>query len=144
MKVLFNGGEDGDGIALESLECQEYHALLSLNTFYQLSTEHLIQLCQAAKKVSEIVTMETTVNKSSKASRSKSTYRSKSTMNNDNNNSSDHKEARYDMINLDVLSIEAVLRLLRMRHQKPAIEYLHEEFEKRNDSGYQNDRVVVL
>ncbi|CAO3693003.1 unnamed protein product [Rhizopus microsporus] len=131
LKVLFNGGEDGDGIALESLECQEYYALLSLNTFYQLSTEHLIQLCQAAKRASDIVTMET--NKSS--SRSKSIYRSKSTIDN---------TTRHDMINLDVLSMEAVLRLLRMRHQKTAIEYLHEEFEKRNDSGYQNDRVVVL
>ncbi|KAG1220457.1 hypothetical protein G6F35_006694 [Rhizopus arrhizus] len=140
LKILFNGGEDGDAISLEELECSEYYCLLSLNTVYHSSTDHLIHLCQTAQKSNSAVSIKTNVQKQKqRTNRSKSVYYSKNTVN------SKPKDKDRVTLGVDMLPIEYILRLLRMRREKSAIEFLHSEYEQRNNNSlYQSKTVVVL
>ncbi|RCI06748.1 hypothetical protein CU098_013112 [Rhizopus stolonifer] len=139
LKVLFNGGEDGDAIPLEELECSEYYSLLSLNVIYHANTEHLIQLCQAASQETDsVVSLKTEESSEKKTSRTKSVYYSKSTIR------SSYRKPKKEK-NRVVLPTESVLRLLRMRHEKSAVDYLLHEYEKRNNSSlHQRNRIVLL
>ncbi|KAI8333569.1 hypothetical protein BC941DRAFT_433809 [Chlamydoabsidia padenii] len=125
LKVLFNGGEDGDAVPLEKLENSQYHALLAINVAYNLETEQLVESYHAA--VNNQVELKQRGGR--KADRSKSVYHSKNTVR--KKKASSTKKA--PMASIDLPSGEVILRILRMRSGKHVREFLRAEFEKRNN-----------
>ncbi|KAF7728272.1 hypothetical protein EC973_006446 [Apophysomyces ossiformis] len=136
LKILFNGGEDGDGVPLDRLENSQYYALLAINAAYYVETETLMENYHTVLKGQAEMKMRG----GRKADRSKTVYHSKHTMkrnksaggaggsqNNNNNNSNGRKNAALDMPSSDT-----ILRILRMRPGKEVKEFLHAEFQKRN------------
>jgi hypothetical protein len=121
LKILFNGGEDGDAIPLENLENPRYFKLLAINAAYHLSTKKLIEYYK-----SEIATSAST-NVVIQADRSKSIYHSEHTV----PNSKQPTDGRTHPI--DLPDCDAILRILRLRHDRAAIDFLHKEFKRRNE-----------
>ncbi|KAG2232103.1 hypothetical protein INT48_006780 [Thamnidium elegans] len=128
LKIFFNGGEDGDAIPLESLENETYHALLAINVSYNLDTENLIQEYKLTyQKSSPRASWKLTAKR---PDRSKTVYHSKHTIRHGRRNSI--KKEEKSKCNLNELEGDAILRLLRMRHDRQAKDFLSQEFEKRN------------
>ncbi|KAG0163815.1 hypothetical protein DFQ28_011189 [Apophysomyces sp. BC1034] len=120
LKILFNGGEDGDGVPLDRLESSQYHALLAINAAYNIETDKLMENYHTVLKSQAEMKMRG----GRKADRSKTMYHSKHTM---KRNKSGRKS-----VALDMPSSETILRILRMRPGKEVKEFLHTEFQKRN------------
>ncbi|KAG1151513.1 hypothetical protein G6F37_002376 [Rhizopus arrhizus] len=120
LKILFNGGEDGDAIPLDKLENSQYYALLAINAAYNLETEKLIEGYNNIVKNQ----VEIKMRGGRKADRSKSVYHSKNTV---RKRKSERKSASIELPNADT-----ILRILRMRKSKAARDFLHAEFQKRN------------
>ncbi|CAO3595997.1 unnamed protein product [Absidia cylindrospora] len=132
LKVLFNGGEDGDAVPLEKLENSQYYALLAINVAYNLETEQLMESYHAAVNNQA----ELKQRGGRKADRSKSVYHSKNTMRKKKKTAP--KKAALSVAataaaSIDLPSGEVVLRILRMRSGKHVKEFLRAEFEKRNN-----------
>ncbi|KAI9266940.1 hypothetical protein BY458DRAFT_437538 [Sporodiniella umbellata] len=117
LKILFNGGEDGDAIPLESLECNEYHSLQSLHSAYHSSTEHLISLYQKTQKTGLCSNTQTT---------SKIQKLSDFCLYTDKKSKTIKEDA-----NSGKLPIQFILRLLRMRQDKEIILFLQSELEEK-------------
>ncbi|CAO0801326.1 unnamed protein product [Mucor circinelloides] len=122
LKVLFNGGEDGDAVPLDKLENSQYYALLAINAAYNLETEKLIEGYNTTVKNQ----LELKLRGGRKADRSKSVYHSKNTVR--KRKSSARKSASIELPNSDT-----ILRILRMRSGRQVRDFLHNEFEKRNN-----------
>ncbi|KAI8391683.1 uncharacterized protein BYT42DRAFT_204279 [Radiomyces spectabilis] len=121
LKVLFNGGEDGDAVTLDKLENSQYYALLAINVAYNLETDQLIRAYHAALKNQ----VELKMRGGRKADRSKSVYHSRNTVRK-------RKPVRKSL-SIDLPNSETILRILRMRSGKHVREFLHAEFAKRNN-----------
>jgi hypothetical protein len=113
---------------LETLENDLYYSLLAINAAYNLETEQLIEAYDSSsKKLRSSIKMN-----GKPADRSRTVYHSKNTIR--------HKNKRDDMTKKDdkrstlvnVPSSDAILRLLRMRHDRFVTEFLNQEFNKRN------------
>ncbi|KAI9485405.1 MAG: hypothetical protein EXX96DRAFT_513980 [Benjaminiella poitrasii] len=122
LKILFNGGEDGDAVPLDKLENSQYYALLAINAAYNMDTDQLMEAYNAAVKNQS----ELKLRGGRKADRSKSVYHSKNTMK--KRKSSARKSASIELPNSDT-----ILRILRMRPGKKVRDFLHNEFERRNN-----------
>ncbi|KAL0089298.1 hypothetical protein F4703DRAFT_1973871 [Phycomyces blakesleeanus] len=120
LKVLFNGGEDEDGVQLETLENAQYYSLLAINVAYNLETEELIGIYNTALNNQ----MELKLQGGAKADRSKSVYHSRHT--------AKQQKADKKAASIDMPSSETVLRILRMRSGKRVRDFLRSEFDKRN------------
>lgn len=126
LKILFNGGEDGDAIPLENLEDEIYHSLLATNAAYNLETEQLIEEYKLCHHKSRSVKLT-----GKPADRSKTVYHSKNTIRHGKRQSIIKKdEHRRSSINTP--TSDSILRMLRMRQGKNVVEFLKQEFEKRN------------
>ena len=133
LKILFNGGEDGDAIPLESLENAQYYSLLAINSAYHLDAHELMNVYQLSKRKSRA-----SINLSKKpANRSKSVYHSKNTVrhNKHTENKEQHKRSTF----VDMPHGDDILRILRMRQDRQVMEFLRQEFENRN--GYHQSNV---
>lgn len=119
---MFNGGEDGDAVPLDKLENSQYYALLAINAAYNLETEKLIEGYNAALKNQ----LELKLRGGRKADRSKTVYHSKNTIK--KKKSTARKSASIELPNSDT-----ILRILRMRPGKQVRDFLHKEFERRNN-----------
>ncbi|KAI7904405.1 uncharacterized protein BX663DRAFT_560086 [Cokeromyces recurvatus] len=129
LKILFNGGEDGDAVPLDKLENSQYYALLAINAAYNLDTDQLIEAYNSAVKNQ----LELKLRGGRKADRSKSVYHSKNTVKKRKSNAH-RKSASIDLPNSDT-----ILRILRMRSGRQVRDFLHTEFEKRNNpTAYMN------
>ncbi|CEP17674.1 hypothetical protein [Parasitella parasitica] len=132
LKVLFNGGEDGDAVPLDKLENSQYYALLAINAAYNLETDKLIEGYNTTVKNQ----LELKLRGGRKADRSKSVYHSKNTV---KKRKSGRKSASIELPNSDT-----ILRILRMRSGKKVRDFLHSEFEKRNyPTSYVSDGVTA-
>lgn len=132
LKVLFNGGEDGDAVPLEKLENSQYYALLAINVAYNLETEQLMESYHAAVNNQA----ELKQRGGRKADRSKSVYHSKNTMRKKKKatpKKAPPSVAATAAASIDLPSGEVVLRILRMRSGKHVKEFLRAEFEKWNN-----------
>ncbi|KAI8987003.1 hypothetical protein BDB01DRAFT_849161 [Pilobolus umbonatus] len=130
LKILFNGGEDGDAVPLDKLENTQYHALLSINVAYSMETDQLMEAYHTSLKNEK----EVKLRGDRKADRSKTVYQSKNTA----------KRRDYGprkSATIDIPSAETILRILRMRTGKKVRDFLHTEFEKRNNPmGFKNSQ----
>lgn len=129
LKVLFNGGEDGDAVPLEKLENSQYYAILAINVAYNLETDQLMQSYHAA--VNNQVELKQRGGR--RADRSKSVYHSKNTVRKKKAPKKLPSVAATAAASIDLPSGEVVLRILRMRSGKHVREFLRTEFEKRNN-----------
>ncbi|KAI8338001.1 hypothetical protein BC941DRAFT_424318 [Chlamydoabsidia padenii] len=129
LKVLFNGGEDGDAVPLEKLENSQYYALMAINVAYNLETEQLIDIYHAA--VNNQVEIKQRGGR--KADRSKSVYHSKNTVRKKKASNKKTTTKATVASSIDLPSGEVVLRILRMRSGKHVREFLRMEFDKRNN-----------
>ncbi|KAI8096728.1 uncharacterized protein BX664DRAFT_291795 [Halteromyces radiatus] len=130
LKVLFNGGEDGDAVPLEKLENSHYYALLAINVAYNLETEQLMESYHAAVNNQA----ELKQRGGRKADRSKSVYHSKNTVRKKKTPKKVQSVAATAAASIDLPSGEVILRILRMRSGKNVREFLRTEFEKRNNA----------
>ncbi|KAI9005425.1 hypothetical protein CLU79DRAFT_841103 [Phycomyces nitens] len=121
LKILFNGGEDGDAMPIERLETSQYYALLAINAAYNVDTETLIQDYHTVLKNQ----VEMKMRGGRKADRSKTVYHSKHTVR--------RRKTDRKSVSMDMPSSEAILRILRMRPGKNVQSFLHAEFEKRKN-----------
>ncbi|CAO3703440.1 unnamed protein product [Rhizopus stolonifer] len=121
LKILFNGGEDGDAVPLDKLENSQYYALLAINAAYNLETEKLIEGYNSTVKNQ----VEMKMRGGRKADRSKSVYHSKNTV-------KKRKSATRKSASIELPNADTILRILRMRKGRQAKEFLHAEFQKRN------------
>ncbi|CAO3598850.1 unnamed protein product [Absidia cylindrospora] len=128
LKVLFNGGEDGDAVPLEKLENSWYHALLAIKVAYNLETEKLMEIYHAA--VNNQVKIKQRGGR--KADRSKSVYHSKNTVRKRKAPNKSISTTTTAAASIDLPSDDVVLRILRMRSGKHVKEFLRVEFERRN------------
>lgn len=121
LKILFNGGEDGDAIPLEELENTEYYSILAINSAYHLDSQTLIKSYKLSHQRSSLDF------ESMPASRSKTIYHSKNTI--------EHRPKKEKSRQSSIRNLpprDDILRLLRMRHEQNVEAFLHNEFEKRN------------
>ncbi|CAO3646459.1 unnamed protein product [Cunninghamella echinulata] len=125
LKILFNGGEDGDAVPLDQLENSSYHALLAINAAYTMETEKLIEGYNTVLKNQVAMKMRG----GRKTDRSKTVYHSKHTMANK------PKSQRKSSIATDLPNSETILRILRMRPGKEVKDFLHTEFKRRNNTA---------
>ncbi|KAG2181874.1 hypothetical protein INT44_008690 [Umbelopsis vinacea] len=123
LKVLFNGGEDGDAVPIDKLENSQYYALLAINASYNMETETLIYEYQNVLRNQG--DMKTRGGR--KADRSKTVYHSRHTIKQKRRPPSTKRTVAHDMP-----SSETILRILRMRPGKHVRDFIHAEFEKRN------------
>lgn len=131
--MLFNGGEDGDAVPLDKLENSQYYALLAINAAYNLETEKLIEGYNTTVKNQ----LELKLRGGRKADRSKTVYHSKNTVR--KRKSSTRKSASIELPNSDT-----ILRILRMRSGRQVRDFLHSEFEKRNNpTAYINNTAAA-
>lgn len=121
LKILFNGGEDGDAVPLDKLENSQYYALLAINAAYNLETEKLIEGYNSTIKNQ----VEMKMRGGRKADRSKSVYHSKNTV-------KKRKSATRKSASIELPNADTILRILRMRKERQAKDFLHAEFQKRN------------
>ncbi|KAI8975730.1 hypothetical protein BDF20DRAFT_977296 [Mycotypha africana] len=128
LKILFNGGEDGDAVPLEKLENSQYYALLAINAAYNLETDQLMEAYNVAVKNQ----LELKLRGGRKADRSKSVYHSKNTVRKRKSNA--RKSASIELPNADT-----ILRILRMRTGRKVRDFLHAEFERRNNPSSVNN-----
>ncbi|CAO3610411.1 unnamed protein product [Mucor hiemalis] len=129
LKVLFNGGEDSDAVPLDKLENSQYYALLAINAAYNLETEKLIEGYNTTLKNQ----LELKLRGGRKADRSKTVYHSKNTVRKRKSNGS-RKSVSIELPNSDT-----ILRILRMRTGRQVRDFLHSEFEKRNNPPVNNN-----
>jgi hypothetical protein len=122
LKILFNGGEDGDAVPLDKLESSQYYALLAINVAYNLETDQLLEIYHAAVKNQ----VELKQRGGRKADRSKSVYQSKNT-------ARKKKPKQEATSSIDLPSSDVVLRILRMRSGKTVRDFLRAEFDKRSN-----------
>ncbi|KAI8367396.1 hypothetical protein EDC96DRAFT_461821 [Choanephora cucurbitarum] len=122
LKVLFNGGEDGDAVPLDKLENSQYYALLAINVAYNLETDQLIEGYNNTVKNQ----LELKLRGGRKADRSRSVYHSKNTVRK-------RKSGAKKSVSIELPNSDTILRILRMRSGKKVREFLRAEFEKRND-----------
>ncbi|RCI06704.1 hypothetical protein CU098_011502 [Rhizopus stolonifer] len=115
LKVLFNGGEDGDAVPLDKLENSQYYALLAINT------DQLIEGYNNTVKNQ----LELKLRGGRKADRSKSVYHSKNTVR--------KRKSTKKSVSIDLPNSDTILRILRMRTGKKVRDFLRAEFEKRNN-----------
>lgn len=120
--MLFNGGEDGDGVPLDKLENSQYYALLAINAAYNLETEKLIEGYNTTVKNQ----LELKLRGGRKADRSKTVYHSKNTVRK-------RKSSARKSVSIELPNSDTILRILRMRTGKQVRDFLHAEFEKRNN-----------
>ncbi|KAF1804198.1 hypothetical protein V8B55DRAFT_1512014 [Mucor lusitanicus] len=126
LKILFNGGEDGDAIPLESLENAQYYSLIAINSAYRLDTLELMQSYQLSKREPR-----SSLNISKKpANRSKTVYHSKNTIR--QSKSTEKREHHRRSSVADMPHGDDILRILRMRKDRQVVEFLRQEFENRN------------
>lgn len=126
LKILFNGGEDGDAIPLESLEDEIYHSLLATNAAYNLETDQLIEEYKLASQKHRSLKLN-----GKPSDRSKTVYHSKNTIRHRKRQSIIKKdEHRRSSVNTP--TSDSILRMLRMRQDRHVVEFLKKEFEKRN------------
>lgn len=104
------------------MENSQYYALLAINAAYNLETEKLIEGYNTTVKNQ----LELKLRGGRKADRSKSVYHSKNTVR--KRKSSARKSASIELPNSDT-----ILRILRMRSGRQVRDFLHNEFEKRNN-----------
>ncbi|CEP08882.1 hypothetical protein [Parasitella parasitica] len=125
LKIMFNGGEDGDAIPLESLENAQYCSLLAVNSVYRLDTNVLMESFQLSKRLSgsSLDIGKTPPNRSKTVYHSKNTMRHRKPPENRDQYSVSHLPHRDD-----------ILRILRMRKDRHAIEFLRQELEARNNN----------
>lgn len=123
LKVLFNGGEDGDAVPIDKLENSQYYALLAINAAYNMDTETLMY--EYNNELRNQTDMKTRGGR--KADRSKTVYHSRHTIKQKRRPPSTKRTVAHDMPNS-----ETILRILRMRPGKNVREFIHAEFEKRN------------
>ncbi|KAI8973443.1 hypothetical protein BDF20DRAFT_960679 [Mycotypha africana] len=145
LKVLFNGGEDGDAIPLETLENDEYYSLLAVNFVYYMDTHELM----SSYKIAETAKLSTGKKASKKPpNRTKSVYHSRSTirrkkvMNEAKNDSSTTAQLKVNQKEQYVANLpdaDDILRILRMRQDADVAAFLNQEFNKRNDPTTAND-----
>ncbi|OAD78410.1 hypothetical protein PHYBLDRAFT_69648 [Phycomyces blakesleeanus NRRL 1555(-)] len=121
LKILFNGGEDGDAVPIDRLETSQYYALLAINAAYNVDTETLIQDYHTVLKNQ----VEMKMRGGRKADRSKTVYHSKHTVR--------RRKTDRKSVSMDMPSSETILRILRMRPGKHVQSFLHAEFEKRKN-----------
>lgn len=107
---------------MDKLENSQYYALLAINAAYNLETEQLIEGYNTTVKNQ----LELKLRGGRKADRSKSVYHSKNTVR--KRKSSARKSASIELPNSDT-----ILRILRMRSGRQVRDFLHNEFEKRNN-----------
>ncbi|KAF7726334.1 hypothetical protein EC973_008914 [Apophysomyces ossiformis] len=121
LKVLFNGGEDGDAVPIDKLENSQYYALLAINVAYNLETDKLIESYHEVLKNQ----MEIKLQGGRKADRSKSVYHSRHTAR--------RRKTERKSTTIELPNSETILRILRMRSGKKVKEFLRTEFDKRNN-----------
>ncbi|CAO0802314.1 unnamed protein product [Mucor circinelloides] len=132
LKILFNGGEDGDAIPLESLENAQYYSLLAINSAYRLDTLELMEGYQLSKRKSR-----SSLNLGKKpANRSKTVYHSKNTIR--HSKSAEKKEQHRKSTVVDMPHGDDILRILRMRQGRQVMEFLRQEFGNRNSCHASN------
>lgn len=119
---MFNGGEDGDAVPLDKLENSQYYALLAINAAYNMETEKLIEGYNTTLKNQ----LELKLRGGRKADRSKSVYHSKNTVRK-------RKSSARKSVNIELPNSDTILRILRMRTGRQVRDFLHAEFEKRNN-----------
>ncbi|KAJ2961577.1 hypothetical protein NQZ79_g3174 [Umbelopsis isabellina] len=122
LKVLFNGGEDGDAVPIDKLENSQYYALLAINAAYTMDTDTLI--LEYNNVLRNQADMKTRGGR--KADRSKTVYHSRHTIKQKKRPVS-QKKLPHDMPNS-----ETILRILRMRTGKHVRDFIQAEFDKRN------------
>jgi hypothetical protein len=119
---LFNGGEDGDAVPLDKLENSQYYALLAINAAYNMETEKLIEGYNTTVKNQ----LELKLRGGRKADRSKTVYHSKNT-------ATKRKSSARKSVSIELPNSDTILRILRMRTGRQVRDFLHTEFEKRNN-----------
>ncbi|KAI9486716.1 MAG: hypothetical protein EXX96DRAFT_604807 [Benjaminiella poitrasii] len=135
LKILFNGGEDGDAIPLEELENEQYYSILAVNAAYHLSIEQLMNGYELSRQGSR-----TSMNLSKKpANRSKSVYHSKNTIRQKKKVNEKKAQGKRATV-VDLPHGDYILRILRMHHDQLVTNFLREEFKKRNST--QNEASV--
>ncbi|KAI8098717.1 uncharacterized protein BX664DRAFT_354245 [Halteromyces radiatus] len=121
LKILFNGGEDGDAVPLDRLENSSYHALLAINAAYAMETDKLMEIYNTVLKNQVAMKMRG----GRKTDRSKTVYQSRHTI-------AKKPKSQRKSVAMDLPSSETILRILRMRSGKHVRDFLHTEFERRN------------
>jgi hypothetical protein len=104
------------------LENSHYYALLAIKAAYNMETDELIEGYNTTLRNQEALKMRG----GRKADRSKTVYHSKHTVR--KRKASTQKQASSYLPNSDT-----ILRILRMRTGKKVRDFLHAEFEKRNN-----------
>ncbi|KAI9305848.1 hypothetical protein BJ944DRAFT_282170 [Cunninghamella echinulata] len=132
LKILFNGGEDGDAIPLEKLENSQYYGLLAINVAYNMETDELFELYNTVIGNQAELKQSGGTAGGRKADRSKSVYHSKNTV---RKKRPIKKPAKIAANPLDLPNSEIILRILRMRHGKKVKEFLFDQFQKRKNPG---------
>ncbi|ORX53565.1 hypothetical protein DM01DRAFT_1322519 [Hesseltinella vesiculosa] len=133
LKILFNGGEDGDGVPLDRLENSSYHALLAVNAAYTMDTDKLIEGYNGALKNQIAMKMRG----GRKTDRSKTVYQSRHT---NKHQAARALPVRKSSVATDLPNSEAILRILRMRPEKQARDFLKTEFERRNKAAQEEQQ----
>ncbi|KAI8388415.1 uncharacterized protein BYT42DRAFT_510820 [Radiomyces spectabilis] len=121
LKILLNGGEEGDGVPLEKLETSQYYALLAIKSAYYMDTDQLMQGYHSVLKNQ----VEMKLRGGRKMDRSKTVYHSRHTIK--------KRKSQRKSVSPDLPNSETILRILRMRSGKNVREFLREEYEKRNN-----------
>jgi hypothetical protein len=119
---LFNGGEDSDAVPLDKLENSHYYTLLAINAAYNMETEKLIEEYNTTVKNQ----LESKLRGGRKADRSKTVYHSKNTVRK-------RKSSARKSVSIELPNSDTILRILRMRTGRQVRDFLHAEFEKRNN-----------
>lgn len=114
---------------MDKLENSQYYALLAINAAYNLETEKLIEGYNTTLKNQ----LELKLRGGRKADRSKTVYHSKNTVRKRKSNGS-RKSVSIELPNSDT-----ILRILRMRTGRQVRDFLHSEFEKRNNPPVNNN-----
>lgn len=122
MKVLFNGGEDGDAVPIDKLENSQYYALLAINAAYTMDTDTLILEYNNVLRNQADMKMRG----GRKADRSKTVYHSRHTI------KQKKRPVSQKKISHDMPNSETILRILRMRTGKHVRDFIQAEFDKRN------------
>ncbi|KAI9334636.1 hypothetical protein BD770DRAFT_416074 [Pilaira anomala] len=122
LKILFNGGEDSDAVSLDKLDSSQYYALLAINAAYNMETDKLIEGYNTTVKNQ----LELKLRGGRKADRSKTVYHSKNTV-------KKRKSTARKSVSIELPNSDTILRILRMRTGKQVRDFLHSEFEKRNN-----------